>query len=153
MLVGNGELDPLVDGWSARHPGAIRHLPYDEQLARLVYGGADAYLMPSLFEPCGIGQMYAMRYGCPPVVHLTGGLNDTVVDLDEDPDGGMGFGFRLPIVEELGQVDPPRYPRLQAGSIYLAGHAAPRDGARLVLGRRRRPLPRGVPPSDGMTGP
>ena len=101
VLVGNGELDPLVDGWSGRHPTAIRHLPYDEQLARLVYGGADAYLMPSLFEPCGIGQMYAMRYGCPPIVHLTGGLNDTVVDLDEDPDGGMGFGFRLPIVEEM----------------------------------------------------
>ncbi len=95
VFVGNGELDSLVDGWEAEHPDAVRHLPYEEQLARRVFGGADAYLMPSRFEPCGLGQMYAMRYGAPPVARLTGGLADTVVDLDERPDAATGFGFRL----------------------------------------------------------
>ncbi len=101
VLVGNGELDDLVDGWTARHPSAVWHAPFTEELARLVYAGADAYLMPSRFEPCGLGQMYAMRYGCPPVVRLTGGLADTVVDLDEDPARATGFGFRPFLAEEL----------------------------------------------------
>ena len=94
FIVGNGELDGLVDTWMARHPTAIWHEPYSEPLARLVSAGVDAYLMPSRFEPCGLGQMYAMRYGAPPIVHLTGGLADTVIDLDEQPDAATGFGFR-----------------------------------------------------------
>ncbi|MFQ5555551.1 MAG: glycogen synthase, partial [Acidimicrobiia bacterium] len=94
VLVGNGELDPMVDDWVARHPDAIAHLPYSEPLARLVSAGADAYLMPSEFEPSGLGQLYAMRYGCPPLVYATGGLADSVVDIDEDPARGNGFVFR-----------------------------------------------------------
>jgi starch synthase len=69
-------------------------------MARLLYAGADAYFMPSRFEPCGIGQLYAMRYGCPPLVHVTGGLADTVIDLDEQPDAATGFGFRRFLPEE-----------------------------------------------------
>ncbi len=95
VLVGNGELDPVVDGWVERFPKAVWHTAYSEELSRLVSAGADAYLMPSRFEPCGIGQMYAMRYGAVPVVRLTGGLADTVSDLDEVVDGATGFGFRL----------------------------------------------------------
>jgi starch synthase len=94
VLVGNGELDGLVDDWVERQPKAVAHLPYDEPLSRLVSAGADAYLMPSQFEPCGLGQMYSMRYGAPPVVRLTGGLADTVLDIDEYPETGTGFGFR-----------------------------------------------------------
>ncbi len=94
VLVGNGELDALVDSWVERHPTAVAHVPYDEDLARLVSAGIDAYLMPSLFEPCGLGQLYGMRYGAPPVARLTGGLADTVVDLDEVPDRATGLGFR-----------------------------------------------------------
>ena len=94
VLVGNGDLDGLVDGWVARHPNAVWHGEYTEELARLVAAGTDAYLMPSRYEPCGLGQMYAMRYGSVPVVRLTGGLADTVVDLDERPDDATGFGFR-----------------------------------------------------------
>lgn len=101
VAVGEGELEGLVDRWSARHPGAVRRLPYTEELARLVFAGSDAYLMPSRFEPCGLGQLYAMRYGAPPVVRLTGGLADTVVDVDEDPARGTGFGFRPYLPEEL----------------------------------------------------
>ena len=95
VLVGNGDLDSLVDGWMAEHPQAVWHAPFDEDLARLVFAASDAYLMPSRFEPCGLGQMYAMRYGSVPIVRLTGGLADTVVDLDEQTEGATGFGFRL----------------------------------------------------------
>jgi starch synthase len=94
VLVGRGELDVLVDGWVDTHPGKVAHLEYDEGLARLVSAGSDAYLMPSEFEPCGLGQMYSMRYGAPPVAHLTGGLADSVIDADEDPIHANGFGFR-----------------------------------------------------------
>lgn len=93
-IVGNGDLDAMVDGWARGHPDAVWHAPYTEELARLVSAGADTFLMPSRFEPCGLGQMYAMRYGAVPVVRLTGGLADTVIDLDEDPGRATGFGFR-----------------------------------------------------------
>ncbi len=94
VQVGSGDLDPMVDAWVQRHPAAVAHFEFADDLARLTFGGADAYLMPSRFEPSGLGQLYAMRYGCPPVVRLTGGLADTVVDVDEDPGAGTGIGFR-----------------------------------------------------------
>jgi starch synthase len=69
-------------------------LRFDETLAKRMYGGCDLFLMPSQFEPCGLAQMYAMRYGAVPVVHATGGLEDSVIDADEHPDAGTGFKFR-----------------------------------------------------------
>jgi starch synthase len=65
-------------------------LKFDEIFARQIYAGADAFLVPSKYEPCGISQMIAMRYGCVPVVRRTGGLADTVQDVLE---GGGGFVF------------------------------------------------------------
>ncbi len=100
VLIGNGNLDEMVDGWETRHPRAVRHFEYSEELSRLLYAGADAYFMPSEFEPCGIGQLYAMRYGCPPLARFTGGLADTVIDLDEHPAAATGFGFRSFLPEE-----------------------------------------------------
>lgn len=94
IFMGSGDMDPLVDSWVDRYPKAIAHLPFDEPASRLIFAGADAYLMPSQYEPCGLGQIYAMRYGAPPIAHFTGGLEDTVFDIDEDPANGTGFVFR-----------------------------------------------------------
>ena len=58
-----------------------------------MYAGADGFLMPSRFEPCGTGQMVALRYGTPPIVRATGGLRDTVIDVDTNPTTGTGFMF------------------------------------------------------------
>jgi starch synthase len=68
---------------------------FDEGLARRIYAGADFFLMPSLYEPCGLGQMIAQRYGTPPIVRSTGGLADTVED------GKTGFVFDEPSVAAL----------------------------------------------------
>jgi starch synthase len=76
---------------------AIRET-FDRDLARRIYAGSDLFLMPSRFEPSGQSQMIAMRYGTPPVVRATGGLADSVVDADAEPDRGTGWTF----VEESG---------------------------------------------------
>jgi starch synthase len=68
-------------------------LKFDDVLARRIYAGADMFLMPSRVEPCGLGQMIAMRYGCVPIVRVTGGLADTVTDYGAKPGRGKGFTF------------------------------------------------------------
>jgi starch synthase len=65
---------------------------FDRDLARRMYAGSDGFVMPSRFEPCGTGQMISLRYGTPPIVRATGGLKDTVVDVDAEPEG-TGFVF------------------------------------------------------------
>ena len=74
---------------------------FDRDMARRIYAGADGFLMPSRFEPCGTGQMVALRYGTPPIVHATGGLADTVIDELEHPGSGTGFVFRAPTADAL----------------------------------------------------
>lgn len=66
---------------------------FDREMARRIYAGVDLFLMPSRFEPCGQGQMIALRYGTPPIVRRTGGLADTVRDVDAAPGQGTGFAF------------------------------------------------------------
>ncbi len=66
---------------------------FDRAMARRIYAGADFFLMPSRFEPCGTGQMISLRYGTPPVVRRTGGLADTVIDEPTHPGKGTGFSF------------------------------------------------------------
>jgi starch synthase len=69
------------------------HIGFDVALSHRIYAGADLFLMPSAFEPGGLGQLIALRYGTLPIVHATGGLADTVTDLDADSKGGNGFSF------------------------------------------------------------
>lgn len=66
---------------------------YDHKLAHLLEAGADFFIMPSIFEPCGLNQLYSMAYGTLPIVRAVGGLKDTVLDYDQDPDHGNGFVF------------------------------------------------------------
>jgi starch synthase len=72
---------------------AVR-IGFDERLAHLIEGAADIFLMPSRFEPCGLNQMYSMRYGTVPIVRATGGLDDTVADYDDGDGAGTGFKFK-----------------------------------------------------------
>jgi starch synthase len=74
---------------------------FDRDMARRVYAGVDLFAMPSRFEPCGLGQMIALRYGTPPIVRRTGGLGDSVVDVDDDPATGTGFVFDAATPEAL----------------------------------------------------
>jgi starch synthase len=76
-------LEEACRALARRHPGSVAvAVGFDEGLAHLIEAGADLFLMPSRFEPCGMNQMYSQRYGTPPVARATGGLVDTVVDCD-----------------------------------------------------------------------
>jgi starch synthase len=78
----------------ARYPDKISvHITFNEGLARKIYAGSDMFLMPSRFEPCGIGQLIALRYASAPIVRETGGLIDTVTPFDEETLQGNGFSF------------------------------------------------------------
>jgi starch synthase len=85
VVLGSGDPD-LEQGYRAAAAASPRvgvHLGYDEPLSHLMQGGADSILIPSRFEPCGLTQLYGLRYGCVPVVAATGGLADTVIDAND----------------------------------------------------------------------
>lgn len=95
-LLGTGDanLEADLNKLAQRHPGRVGlKLAFGEKLAHLLQGGSDIMLMPSCFEPCGLNQMYALRYGTPPLVHATGGLKDTVTPFDSVSGKGTGFVF------------------------------------------------------------
>jgi len=78
----------------AAYPGRVSaQMRFDVGLSHRMEAGLDAFVMPSVYEPCGLNQMYSLRYGTPPIVRNTGGLADTVDDLDADPFHGTGFVF------------------------------------------------------------
>jgi starch synthase len=93
VLLGTGDpaLEKSAEQFSSMHPDRFRFVPrFAPNLARRIYGGSDIMIIPSRYEPCGLAQMIAMRYGCIPVVRSTGGLKDTVEDHRRD---GKGTGF------------------------------------------------------------
>jgi len=99
-VLGQGEarFEDALRALAAQHPAAIAvRIGFDEGLAHRIEAGADLFLMPSRFEPCGLNQLYSMRYGTPPVVRRTGGLADSVRDPDEaSADEATGFVFDAP---------------------------------------------------------
>jgi ADP-glucose type glycogen/starch synthase len=108
---------------ASEHPQQVAALlKFDNGLAHLIEAGADIFLMPSLYEPCGLNQMYSLRYGTIPIVRETGGLADTVADDDQTPGGGVGFSFKEYEAEALTDAvtravrayqDPTRWRALQ----------------------------------------
>lgn len=93
VVLGSGDpaLESALRELSAQHPSTVGvNIGYDETLSHRVFAGSDLFTVPSRFEPCGLTQMYAMRYGALPVVRRTGGLADTVTDVSA---GGCGFTF------------------------------------------------------------
>ena len=107
VLLGSGEahLEQALQDWAKARPERIAvHLGYSEDLAHRIEAGADMFLMPSRFEPCGLNQMYSLRYGTVPIVRRTGGLADTVVDASEETlaaGAATGFVFDSPVPQAL----------------------------------------------------
>ncbi len=96
VVLGSGdrEIEHAFRALAKQHPGQfVVRIGFDEGLAHRIEAGADLFLMPSRFEPCGLSQLYSLRYGTPPIVRATGGLADTVIDA-ADLANGTGFVFR-----------------------------------------------------------
>jgi starch synthase len=96
VALGTGE--PVYEGffrdWAYRHPGQVGvQIRYDDTLAHKIEAGADIFLMPSRYEPCGLNQIYSLKYGTVPVVRATGGLDDTIEEFR--PTQGTGNGFKF----------------------------------------------------------
>lgn len=91
ILLGSGDpsVEYRLETLKSKYPGRYNnYIGYEERMSHQVYGGADFLLMPSRVEPCGLNQLYSLRYGCMPIVRRTGGLKDTVIDIG---DGGHGI--------------------------------------------------------------
>ena len=98
LLHGNAEslefFEGQIDYFAQKYPDKVSaNIFYSEALSHKIYGSCDAFLMPSLFEPCGLSQLMSLRYGTLPIVRETGGLKDTVVPYNEYESTGTGFSF------------------------------------------------------------
>ena len=96
VILGSGakEYEDCISAYAAAHPDKMRAIiGFDSALAQRIYAGADFFLMPSEFEPCGLAQMIALRYGTIPIVRKTGGLSDTVIPYDYTTGEGNGIDF------------------------------------------------------------
>jgi starch synthase len=97
IILGTGdpELEQEIRDLEVEFPQRVRAaVRFDAALSHRIYGGADMLLIPSRYEPCGMTQMIAMRYGCVPVGRATGGLSDTIVDFESSKSGSTGFLFK-----------------------------------------------------------
>jgi starch synthase len=96
VALGSGDpyYENLFRGWAFRHPANVAvQIRYDETLAHKIEAGADIFLMPSRYEPCGLNQIYSLKYGTVPLVRSTGGLDDTIEEWDAAKGTGTGFKF------------------------------------------------------------
>jgi starch synthase len=97
---GANQIEDAIRRLSGYHPNNVaNYIGYNEELAHRLYAAADFLIMPSLVEPCGLNQMYALRYGTIPIVRAVGGLKDTVVDFGDF--GGYGIRFNAPEAYDL----------------------------------------------------
>ncbi|MCM3690459.1 glycogen synthase GlgA [Neobacillus niacini] len=97
ILLGSGDyyFENFFNQMTQEYPDKVKvYIGFNEALAHQIYAGADLFLMPSQFEPCGLGQLIALQYGTIPIVRETGGLNDTVQSYDESTHIGNGFSFK-----------------------------------------------------------
>jgi starch synthase len=104
VILGTGDkkYEDLFKKMAEKAPDKISaKIMFDVDLAQLIYAGADMFLMPSKYEPCGLGQMFAMRYGTIPVVRYTGGLKDSVTEFNPSKGTGNGFGFESYKADDL----------------------------------------------------
>jgi starch synthase len=104
VILGSGdkELEDFYRDLPAQYPGQIgSHIGYSNELAHWIEAGSDFFVMPSFYEPCGLNQIYSLRYGTLPIVRATGGLDDTVEQYDETTGAGTGFKFWDPTPDAL----------------------------------------------------
>jgi starch synthase len=107
IFLGTGEarFERFLRELAARHPLRVAtHIGFNERLAHLVEAGADMFLMPSIFEPCGLNQMYSLRYGTVPIVTAVGGLDDTIQPYTARASGANGFKFRERTADALART-------------------------------------------------
>ena len=96
VILGTGDekYNILCKDMALRYPGYVSSsITFDNALAHKIEAGCDMFMMPSRYEPCGLNQLYSMRYGTVPIVRATGGLDDTIIDLEKDPARGNGIKF------------------------------------------------------------
>ncbi len=104
VFLGTGEkwAEEFFSDMAARYPEKFAlYVGYDNALSHQIEAGSDMFLMPSLFEPCGLNQIYSLRYGTLPIVRATGGLDDTIENYDPVHNSGTGFKFELPTHDAL----------------------------------------------------
>jgi len=104
VVLGTGDIqfEDLFRYYAHLYPSKLSaNITFDSALAKKIYAGSDIFLMPSLFEPCGLSQLISMRYGTIPIVRETGGLKDTVTPYNEFEGTGTGFGFKNYNAHEL----------------------------------------------------
>jgi starch synthase len=96
VILGSGDkgLETFFGDLPGRYPGVIgTFIGYNNELAHWIEAGVDFFVMPSRYEPCGLNQIYSLKYGALPIVRATGGLDDTVEQYQESNGGGTGFKF------------------------------------------------------------
>jgi len=125
VILGTGDqkIQDFLLAARKKHPARLGlKIAFDERIAHTIYAGSDIFLIPSRYEPCGLTQMYAMKYGTVPVVRATGGLDDSVEEFD--PAAGTGNGFKF--------AEAAPGPLLEATARAIRAFGRPRDWSALV---------------------